>query len=69
MLLLITVPRIYLIMEKMTISLRRLISISHVWSLIHSFLYVYKVSWCRWLSHQSNTLKVSGSNPGEAKES
>ena len=25
-----------------------------------------KVSWCSWLSRQSNTLKVSGSNPGEA---
>ena len=25
-----------------------------------------KVSWCSWLSHQSNTLKVSGSSPGEA---
>lgn len=24
------------------------------------------VSWCSWLSRQSNTLKVSGSNPGEA---
>ncbi|CAN1199463.1 Sugar transporter ERD6-like 5, partial [Linum perenne] len=23
-------------------------------------------SWCSWLSRQSNTLKVSGSNPGEA---
>jgi hypothetical protein len=26
-----------------------------------------KVSWCSWLSRQSNTLKVSGSNPGDAK--
>ena len=26
------------------------------------------VSWCSWLSRQSNTLKVSGSNPGEANE-
>ena len=25
-----------------------------------------KVSWCSWLSRQSNTLKVSGSSPGEA---
>ena len=25
-----------------------------------------KVSWCSWLSRQSNTLKVSGSNPGDA---
>lgn len=25
------------------------------------------VSWCSWLSRQSNTLKVSGSSPGEAK--
>ena len=24
------------------------------------------VSWCSWLSRQSNTLKVSGSNPGDA---
>lgn len=24
------------------------------------------VSWCSWLSRQSNTLKVSGSTPGEA---
>jgi hypothetical protein len=23
------------------------------------------VSWCSWLSRQSNTLKVSGSSPGE----
>ena len=28
--------------------------------------YIKKVSWCSWLSRQSNTLKVSGSNPGEA---
>ena len=27
---------------------------------------VHKVSWCSWLSRQSNTLKVSGSNSGEA---
>jgi hypothetical protein len=27
------------------------------------------VSWCSWLSRQSNTLKVSGSNPGEANSS
>ena len=25
-----------------------------------------EVSWCSWLSRQSNTLKVSGSSPGEA---
>lgn len=25
-----------------------------------------KVSWCSWLSRQSNTLKVSGSSPGDA---
>ena len=25
-----------------------------------------RVSWCSWLSRQSNTLKVSGLNPGEA---
>ena len=25
-----------------------------------------EVSWCSWLSRQSNTLKVSGSNPGDA---
>ena len=24
------------------------------------------VSWCSWLSRQSNTLKVSGSSPGDA---
>ena len=24
------------------------------------------MSWCSWLSRQSNTLKVSGSNPGDA---
>jgi hypothetical protein len=26
---------------------------------------IEQFSWCSWLSHQSNTLKVSGSNPGE----
>ena len=26
------------------------------------------VSWCSWLSRQSNTLKVSGSNPGDAND-
>jgi hypothetical protein len=31
------------------------------------FMVTIKVSWCSWLSRQSNTLKVSGSNPGEAK--
>ena len=25
-----------------------------------------RVSWCSWLSRQSNTLKVSGSSPGDA---
>ncbi|KAI2624513.1 hypothetical protein GGS21DRAFT_532650, partial [Xylaria nigripes] len=25
------------------------------------------VSWCSWLSRQSNTLKVSGSSPGEIR--
>ena len=27
---------------------------------------ISQVSWCSWLSRQSNTLKVSGSSPGEA---
>ncbi|KAI0816092.1 hypothetical protein GGR55DRAFT_625160 [Xylaria sp. FL0064] len=27
------------------------------------------VSWCSWLSRQSNTLKVSGSSPGEINTS
>ena len=28
--------------------------------------YTIMVSWCSWLSRQSNTLKVSGSSPGDA---
>ena len=31
-------------------------------------IYISKVSWCSWLSRQSNTLKVSGSSPGDARD-
>jgi len=30
-----------------------------------AWICTWMFSWCSWLSHKSNTLKVSGSNPGE----
>ena len=36
------------------------------WNLMNEIKKLSMVSWCSWLSRQSNTLKVSGSNPGEA---
>ena len=41
-------------------------TINFVRSLLH-FLYLYfrKVSWCSWLSHHLDVVRVPGSNPGE----